>query len=340
MGEKRLKRNSILGLWKFIAALLILGHHANIFWSDGNYPAHGGYIYVEFFFLLSGYYFMRYLEENKAYGGGYIYVWRKIKKLFPYTTIAFIIHYILECIYSGSIKGVLKTIWKLPLEILYLTNLHITSSRMGQLWYIAAMLFCLFLLTYIYSRYEDFYKNVLIWVFPVLWYACTYMTYHCIGNRGVFLDLFRAAANLLLGGLIYIGISKTQALPMRTNICRYMATLVEWSAFLLSVFLTYKFYRKDYDFFIVFLFIICIYIFQAGYACKISSRFLDWLGEISTTIYIVHITVRMGIQNWFSYLDLSDKYLLYYSVCLIYAVILWKVTPNITQFIKRILISK
>ena len=51
------KHNGIISLWKFIFSLVIMIYHAKIFFPEENIPIfRGGYIGVEFFFLVSGFF--------------------------------------------------------------------------------------------------------------------------------------------------------------------------------------------------------------------------------------------------------------------------------------------
>ena len=58
-GDKSMKekRNGIISLWKFLFAIVIAFFHCSQFYQDIKNPFFpGGYIAVEFFFIVSGFY--------------------------------------------------------------------------------------------------------------------------------------------------------------------------------------------------------------------------------------------------------------------------------------------
>lgn len=194
--EKR--QNVTLNCWKLIAALLIMGHHAAQIGQKGDYVFHGAYVYTEFFFMVSGYFFIKSLEEGKT-RGIMDYAKKVWLKLFPYTAIVISIYYFMIGLLSGSVKQCLK-IWILwPLEIFYLNELHIAFPQLGQLWYVAAMLFVIPFISWLFLKDRELFK-IFIWMVPVIWYGYCYTTWGQLGHRGVFIDLIRALSNLLLGG--------------------------------------------------------------------------------------------------------------------------------------------
>ena len=70
MNHKIDKYNVTLSCWKFIAALSLVGAHALVLGQTGDYAFHGAYVYTEFFFIVSGFYMIKFLEDQKFYGGG------------------------------------------------------------------------------------------------------------------------------------------------------------------------------------------------------------------------------------------------------------------------------
>ncbi len=192
------RHNQTLDCWKLLAALLIMGHHAVLIGESDNYIFHGAYIYTEFFFMVSGFFLVRSLEAGKVKNSS-SYVKKTLYRLFPYTAVAISVQYILTGLLSGSWKQCLKTWIVWPLEIFYLTDLHIGVAQLGHLWYIAAMLFTMPIVCWVFLKDKEIFK-IIIWMFPLLWYGYCYVTWGHLGHRGLFIDLIRALTGLLLGG--------------------------------------------------------------------------------------------------------------------------------------------
>jgi len=58
--QKEKKHNGIVSLWKFIFALVIAFFHTNQFYPNNENPIfRWGYIAVEFYFIITGFYFAK-----------------------------------------------------------------------------------------------------------------------------------------------------------------------------------------------------------------------------------------------------------------------------------------
>ena len=69
--RERVQRNGMIDIWRFIFALLIMGHHMYHLDIGESYLFQSAWIYVEFFFMLSGYFtakhFLRPLPAGTAW---------------------------------------------------------------------------------------------------------------------------------------------------------------------------------------------------------------------------------------------------------------------------------
>ncbi len=316
--EKR--QNVTLNCWKLIAALLIMGHHAAQIGQKGDYVFHGAYVYTEFFFMVSGYFFIKSLEEGKT-RGIMDYAKKVWLKLFPYTAIVISIYYFMIGLLSGSVKQCLK-IWILwPLEIFYLNELHIAFPQLGQLWYVAAMLFVIPFISWLFLKDRELFK-IFIWMVPVIWYGYCYTTWGQLGHRGVFIDLIRALSNLLLGGVAYY-------ISNRISDCKcigrhkWIGTVIGWGAFIITIVLTYKHYWTEYDIYCIFYFLAALIFVQSKSFVDIKYGKLNMLSGLSMSIYVTHIPVGRLVQRFSpSTVTVAQKYILYYFITIICAIVL------------------
>lgn len=66
MNQKNNNHNGIVSLWKFIFAIVIMFFHTNGFYPNYQNPIfRWGYISVEFFFIISGFYFAKKVLKEK-----------------------------------------------------------------------------------------------------------------------------------------------------------------------------------------------------------------------------------------------------------------------------------
>lgn len=123
------QRNTMIDLWRFIAAIAILLHHAGELGIHKSISGNG-YLFVEFFFMLSGYYTYRHLrnktggESGNPIGDSFWYIIKKFGAYLPYTIPAILIQYILESIhaYEGGIKFFIGSFETMPIEMVFLLD--------------------------------------------------------------------------------------------------------------------------------------------------------------------------------------------------------------------------
>lgn len=139
------EKNSMANLWKFIAALFIMNTHLYHLGSEYGlqYLGHGGWIFVEMFFIYSGYFacahFTR-IEEGNVFVNALKNVWSKFKKIFPYTTASIIILYLLCCVqyFDKGIKAVLESFINIPIDLLLINSLFDIKNINEPLWYLSS----------------------------------------------------------------------------------------------------------------------------------------------------------------------------------------------------------
>lgn len=311
------KRKSTLDIWKLIAAFLILGHHASSIGQKGDYYFHGAYVYTEFFFMISGYFMTRALTEGKV-SEPWEYTKKTWKKVFPYTTLAMLIYYAATAALSGSLKSAGTILMKLPFELLYLSELHITRAEFGQLWYLAAMLIVMPLICWIFMKDRNFFK-ISIFLFPLIWYGYCFSTWGQLGHRGVFIDLIRAVTNILLGGAAFVVVEKINQKKIKK--IRWVVTILGHVAFLFPIVLTYKLYWTEYDFYCIFFFFTALVISQLDVFMEPKFK-TEWLADLSMCVYIVHVSVARYIQRYLGNISVVNKYELYICLSVICAMMI------------------
>lgn len=112
MANGKNKRTAIVDLWKFIAAVMIMIHHLYYLspaYEGKDYPGYFSWIYVEFFFILTGYFtyrhFTRQDKQDSIVKSSLSYTWRKFKTFLPYTTTAITLQYLLSAPYTELLQG-------------------------------------------------------------------------------------------------------------------------------------------------------------------------------------------------------------------------------------------
>ena len=82
-------RNGFIELCRFIFAMCIVSHHFLLLPTQSeHYPLIGGYIGVEFFFILSGYFLYAAAINDVSDQVSVIQVVKRLKKIFPYFVVS------------------------------------------------------------------------------------------------------------------------------------------------------------------------------------------------------------------------------------------------------------
>ena len=299
-------KNKYIEIERFIASCMILTLHL--------YISKGTWIFVEFFFLLTGYFTIAHLKKRKELMVDNIwypilYTWNKFVKLFPYTSISLIMLWGIKLI-ACDLKGVeiIRWLLYLPTELLLISgsgmvpnNIQITEifyspfMLNAHLWYICCMLFVLPLVVYLFM-YIKRAKAIVLTILPMFLYGILVMKSGTItgwhGNQyAFFFCSIRALAGLLLGGFAYF-VSQWVKTPKYTSFGKYLLTTIEVLSFLI-VLVASHFTELSYDALFIILLFISVSLSNSGvtYTSKLSIKFADYLGRLSLPIYCMQMPV-------------------------------------------------
>ncbi len=177
-----------------IAAFLILEYH--FWWKYGYFMK--GYLAVDFFFVLSGFLWMKSARSGR-YSDTFGYALTQIKKYWPKTTVVLCLKFMLkdfvEIVKTGSIEIFFDKFIHLLYEIFYLHVVGIDSGEYlaSYLWYIPVMIVILTLYTGIYN--QD--RKLLTFLFPIVIVCCYTKIFGTFGD----LSDFRELGGVLIKGI-------------------------------------------------------------------------------------------------------------------------------------------
>ena len=185
-----MKRNTTIELARFLFSLLVIGYHVQMTFASGNQFFANGALAVEFFFLLSGYFFAKSIEKvyaNKTgfIKGSYDILKSKVKGIFPTHIVAIIavIIVILACNLANSGNIILHG---LPsIFLVHLADFWDNTFNWALIipeWYLSAMLVSLLFMAPISILLRK--KLHGIWVILIL-----------LGILGVFVVIAGAISN-------------------------------------------------------------------------------------------------------------------------------------------------
>lgn len=200
-----------LDIAKFAFTLMIAVFH---FWALYQVNARGGFIAVEFFFILSGFFLMRQYEAQKEEITPAQYIWKKIKKYFPHYIFSFLVLFLYRNVveWGNSFTTILRNFLHQIPEVFMIYGTILSDEKTpiynSMTWYISVLL----IVGYILWALLKGHKPAVMAAAPVAVFGIyAYMCY-TIGTTNnwrthVFeffnYGMLRAVAGMLLGILVY-----------------------------------------------------------------------------------------------------------------------------------------
>ena len=189
---------------KLLFMLLIVVHHSGFY--SGIF--HHGYVAVDLFFMISGY-FLQQTLQNKPHLHTGSYFLSRLRKLYPHHLFSFLVMFLATEVYrSGKISAVMLLV-HLP-EVLLVQNIGIFTGNVNYpCWYMSVLVFASLLVFYLGKK------------LPVKWFGtvaaiCAAVVYSFIlcytggsmetfAKLGVFyLPFWRGMAGLFCGSLLFL----------------------------------------------------------------------------------------------------------------------------------------
>ena len=318
MGKGAGNRRSIIELFRFIAIMLIIVYHSGYLGMDSSrYPFSISWIYVEFFFILTGYFTVVHFERQPA---GTIdeaamkamqYTVKKYRSVSTYIFISVSVYYVL--LYVSSVKIFsLSDIGDYVFDVTLLSG--IIKDRIlfiPSLWFLASM----FIVFPAFCMLVQLRKKNLLFIIA-LYFVLLYYGYTEEIAVGLFPEyLPRAFAGLSLGILVHFISQKLDRNGLGPYAGRYqeiVLTFVElMAAALLFIF---QFNNIQSIRFIIFLFtvLLSITLSNRSYTSKIENRFFDYLSKLNVIVYIFHIPIATTVFLYLPKASTPIKILIYY----------------------------
>lgn len=205
------KHNGIISIWKFIFSIVIVFYHCQRFYGTGIKPLFsGGYIAVEFFFIVSGYFFAKNTieTESKKIGIDTIkYVSKIIKNLLPYILISYFLLLIVIIFFDTiTFSELINSIWYgLLFRQLGFRTIGITN----QMWYLTAMIIVFLIMSPLLRKFKD---NCICLISPlIVLLGLGYLNHNWIGldhayniwDKFCYTGMYRALIEINIGMIIY-----------------------------------------------------------------------------------------------------------------------------------------
>lgn len=302
-------RNGEIEVLRLIFSIAVLLVHSQ-YVSNGADSSmfRGGWLGVEFFFLVSGYLMAAHEDRLPASEGSrtigsdtFRYVWRKAKSLYPYLTFAIIIQFLGWRTFIGGnffppfSRADLKSFITSALNYIFPYSLCYDGySYLGYTWYLSAMIWGMFLLYPLLRRNRDVFYCLIapaLVVFGLGFYSWRYSSLVMVSLEDYLFSagLIRGMAEMSLGCLCYVACKRLQTISL-TKVGACIFSGIELFS-LLAVVYRMVFIRNDgiLDFIMLALIAVVVIAAFSGKGIltfEMKGKWADFLGKFSLALYI------------------------------------------------------
>lgn len=208
------KRYCSLDIAKFAFTMMVAVFH---FWDNYNQPARGGFIAVEFFFIVSGFFLMKQHAEQIKRITPMRFMLVRVKKYYPHYIFSFLMLFLVSNVNNVTFHGrnvldlMSRLINQLP-EIFIMHGTIISDEQTilynSATWYLSTLLIMGYILWALLNEHESEFLTaapvIILWIYSYMLYTLGTTNNWRTHVFGVFnYATLRAAAGMLLGVLVY-----------------------------------------------------------------------------------------------------------------------------------------
>ena len=285
------KRNGEIELLRFIFAVIVFSYH----FEYAGFIFKSGYLAVDFFFMLSGYFMMRHIESDSEHNYSmrslFIYIRSRFVRLFfTYFFVCFF-SYFIRCfvLKEISIRTLFdKGIW----EFLMLQSFGFSFTT-TVLWYVSALLVSSFIIYFLYiCQNKKFLPIVFFLALCLLAFLyqknqrLSSLDNHLIVSDG----LLRGFAEMSLGCILY---KITQCITVKSRSIFIILSITKYALLVAFLFLmTREPGIKDYSCIVlIFGYLLLLFICQSTTSNVFNNKFFYFLGSISYDFYLNQVLI-------------------------------------------------
>lgn len=323
------KRNDIVDLWRFIACLAIVSYH--LFLIVGAAPFRGSWIYVEFFFIISGYFTMLHFDSlntdklDDMARLSIMYTLKKFAAFWPYTILAVIFQCVIEFHTEFDFNLSKEALFKfsdIPFDLFFLGDSHVPA-----LWYLSAM-FMVFPIFCMICQFKSKHLLYIISFFAVVFW-CRYTDAAEVGDFPMY--LVRAFIFLTTGILVY-GVSLNLKNYSFRVFWKSIFTVIEQICMIFTLYVTY-YDKEGLESHVILCFVVALVLMlsRQTYTSRFRGSAFTWLGKLSMVIYIFHWNVGTIIRVYFPNVHNNQKVFAYYFASVVVSIIIYTIVEKIKK---------
>lgn len=352
--ERVAKEGNLIYFWRVIFTYVIVIFHFNgtLNIIEENGLVQGGYIAVEFFFIVAGFLLYQKCEDYKEkFGNGLGYFIHRYKRIWPEYLFAFFATFISIVIYYGmTFSELLNKLVDSIFEIFMLQGIGLDRGWEyinPTLWFISVLLIASLIISVFLFNYK---KNFLRIIAPVIIIISCSLIYRRYGNMNATVEidsiylnypLFRGLMDMSLGVYSAVLSQRIKEKSHRYLLYKIIGSILFVGVIILSMVKGFS----NYDFlFVVLIFFGTAFCFLPDNSKFFNCGFIKYLSKISLNMYLIHEVFRSYVFVYITNRDeivysMSEKtiWLIVYVVSVTLAAI---VMERIFWFGRKYLIKK
>ncbi len=318
------KRNNSIDIFRLVIAVVTVACHSNIFIDINSvmYNILSRYsvrFIVAYFLIVSGYFYIKSLIENKANFNSWFF--SALKTYAVWTLIYYSLSFVTSVIIGGE-----------PIDRFFIERVifFFIDGSYYHFWYFLALLYSILLTTIIHKFFKE--KGILIFaiisiIINVI--AILGTGYSFIGDNIPFLApiysfpkfhplvLICAVgfSSFTAGYFIYL-IKKGNFIKAKASLVLLLVSSVLYMAEILFLVLVMKSTDNPYAFFMVYPLAICLLLVFINHPMPKYTKFANLGRKVSGFIYFVHPLVLVSLKIAFDYLNLNVNSILVFLIAI------------------------
>ncbi len=351
------KLNFEITLLKVFFTFAVLFYHTcKITSKPIEYLFPGGYLAVEFFFIVSGYFMAASIVRNSKNGidySGLGFVLHKMKAIYPHIIVAFVINFFIQMVFIKNYP--IEKIAEIGIcsigELSFLTFSGIKFSKFyfnGPTWYLSSMVIGMLLLYPFVKKNVYRFGSSFAPIISIIAYAIICQNFKCIDYATKFVSIttvgtIRAIAALSLGVCLYSVVegfknSKFELTAIGNKITRIICCLLFILLVAMMVLPSFSPHKMFTEMcFIVYLFTFLFLLLISDGSIKfLNNKITRFLAVLSLPLYLNHRIWLYLLNDKFSYLDMSVQLTIYFVASIITAIIAIPLERRLTKLFKYI----
>lgn len=317
---QKVKRNGKIEFMRFAFAIAIVLYHAQKHYLDINKESINlaffcrGYIGVEFFFLVAGFFMAKSIykkvydqagnqivPDNRTFNLGLEtvkYTWHKVKAILPWHFAAFFIMFVATVYLNQySFRMMCKKILNMIPNLFFFNKIGFDFSNLNRVeWYITCMIFAIMILYPICRKYYSMFVYVIGPVGALFLLGYIQQNFGTFTNTSrwngiIFICMIRAIAEIALGTTTF-EISRVLSEKQFSYKKRMALTCLEWGGLAFIILFVLSTISTKYEIYAIFVMMMVIALILSEQVLDnafFNNSFCYFLGKASLPIYLSQV---------------------------------------------------